>query len=171
MSQWFWMNRLSKQFNDSLIDNVRTAKFQYQEWQLHLNKGLNPLNYQSVCVRNTTLSWKCDNLHHCNHCVSLKVFLTKGILQRLISIAMSSYHKHFLGFVIWAWLIMRSSYGVGQIGEVAMFWSFLNITWIYFSFCSCSLQYLATQMSRGKLNCWITELLYCVCRLQKRIKH
>lgn len=86
MNQWFWMNRLSKRFNDSLIDtHRRTAKFQYQEWQPHLNKGVNPLHYRSVCVRKTTLSRKCDNWHHCNHCVSLvwyEVFLTKGILQR-----------------------------------------------------------------------------------------
>lgn len=51
------------------MDHLQTVKF--QEWRPHLNTGVNPLNYRSVFVRNTTHSWDCYDWHCGNHGNSL----------------------------------------------------------------------------------------------------
>jgi len=49
------------------LDNGHIHTVKFQDWQSHLNAAVRPLNYRSVCVWYTTLSWNCDDWHHGKH--------------------------------------------------------------------------------------------------------
>ncbi len=76
MSNWKDFSRYSSiksvvfNFDSSKQKKRPRSHCKFQEWQLHLNVGVSPVNYRSTCVRNSTNSRICNHSNFLFSCGS-----------------------------------------------------------------------------------------------------